>query len=538
LLPSPQGGLDKLDELSRVFMEAFLAEMAKPDQEKWVRDLQGVLAEIQRCNAIWSRFSRNLSLAVLDRVIGETVIKELQPDRLEPKNLYYLPDAVKLCLGKATVGEESVPFTKILQRPDIIGNISKNPQISSSTIDDFAIEIHKIGRVWEELKTFAGVADDVLDIIQGLSHDRAEMSAALNYEKELRQILRLLGKPVRDIGEADVQALHNHAKNIKEVLQALYNSPSASKRKITTRLQAQLEARRSDRQFAKLNFTDAFLLSKTQVTERQMVQKGDERVAVQRKREIELDPSYQTLPLRIREVMRVQNFIGKKDYVLFAPEGQKKKQVDYVLEAIDMLLTMRGNSIHIFIDTSMLEEAQVHILATRVKPTNFFNMNDIKPEPPAGVNVEVAIDPLSGRAIKTGNGKTAGPGPAPADPNAPVILRCAKDPTVAYRHDTAAAAFYFQSPEGEIKASVFSVELGKNVPTRILMTRLQSGKALFHGLFGNEVLLPLETRPAPPTLCTFQFFDQNVSIVNEGGKPTVKIEKHSSGFLDELRNLN
>jgi hypothetical protein len=539
-LPSPVEALDKLDEQSRVFMENLLSRFSAAEKEPWVLNLEACLAEIQRCTAIWSRFSRNLALPVLDRVLSETVIKELQPDRYEPKHLYYLPDSVKLCLGRATVGEESVPFTKILQRPELIGNIAKNPNTSSSTIDDFAIEVHKIGRVWEELRTYAGLCEDVLDIIQSLSHERSEMAAALNYEKELRQMLLVLNKPVRDIGEQDVQALHTHAKAIKEVLQVLYNSQSASKRKITTRLQAQLEARRSDRDLSKLNFTDAFLLPKTQVTVRQVVQKGDERVAVQRKKEVELDATHQTLPLRIREVIRIQEFLQRKKYIVFAPEGQKKKQIDYVLEAIDTVLTLRGNAVHVYVDTSMLEEGQVNQLATRVKPSNFFDMNDIKPEAPPGMKVDFTTDPLTGRAMKS-EARPAGPEAAPAppsDPNAPVMLRCAKDPSVAYKYDPAMQAYYFQGPEGEIRSSALPVALGKGVPTLILMTRLPGGRPVFHGLLGNEVLLPTLLNPTLRKFCTFQFFDQAVSLVNEGGKPTVQIEREASDFVNELRGLN
>ena len=100
-------------------------------------------------------------------------------------------------------------------------------------------------------------------------------------------MLRIFDKPVREITEHDVQALHAISNKVKQILQQLYNSPSSAKMKIVTRLQAELEARRSDSHFAKLNFSDTFILNKEQVSVRHVVQKGDERVTVRKKVEVE-----------------------------------------------------------------------------------------------------------------------------------------------------------------------------------------------------------------------------------------------------------
>ncbi|MCZ6747843.1 MAG: hypothetical protein O7D96_01030 [SAR324 cluster bacterium] len=539
LLPSPEDDPAKLDEISRTFIESLDGFYAAEEKEQWVLNLEALNEQLVRCHQIWSRFSRNLCLAVLDRVISETIIKQLIPDKFEPKNLYFLPDAVKLCLGKATVGEESVPFTKVLQRPELIGNIFKNPRTASTTIDDFAIEVHKISRVWEELRSYAGIIDDIQDIIEGMSHDRSEMAPAVNYQKHLAAILKILDKPMREISEHAIQALHTHAKNAKDALQILYNSPASSKRKLLNRLQAELEERRSDREHTKLNFTDSFILDKQEVRVKQMVERDGERVAITRKKEVELEATHQTLPLRVRQVIKVQEFINRKKYIVFSLEGQKKKQTDYVLEAIDTLLTMRGNGVNLYVDTSMMDESQVHRLATRVKPHNFFNMNDISPEAPPGMKVNITIDPLSGKAIKIAEQDSPGgeDGAAAAAPKVQTDIRSANDPNVRYRFDPEDKAFYFQNEEGEIKANVFKVDIGKSIRTVILMVKVPGGRPLFHGLLGNELLFPTG-QAQPPTICSFQFIDKTVSIVNEGGKPTVKVEQESGGFLDELRDVD
>ena len=69
------------------------------------------------------------------------------------------------------------------------------------------------------------------------------------------------------------------------------------------------------------------------------------------------------------------------------------------------------------------------------------------------------------------------------------------------------------------------------------MVRKPNARPMFHGIYGTELLQPLEAQPAAPTICSFQFFDRTVRIVNEGGKPVVKVEEEKSTFLDELKSV-
>ncbi len=297
------------------------------------------------------------------------------------------------------IAADTVPFSKVLQNPENMGNVIKNPKSSSTTIDDFTIQVHSIGRLRDELLHIAGIADDALDILQNLSYDRREGPAMGKLEQALQHIVKLLTKPLRHIGEKDVQLLHALAKQIRELLYSLYNSPSLQKHKITNRIQAELQARRSDGHTVKLNFTDAFIIDTTEIKVMEKVQQGDQVVSKQKKKEVEVDAAYQTLPVRIREVIRTQQVLGEKEHIVFSPEGQKKKQVEYTMDIIQILLALRGNALTFYMDMSGLTEEQMHFLATRVKPHNFFLMDDIKPEPPAGMEVNTATDPLTGRPV-------------------------------------------------------------------------------------------------------------------------------------------
>ncbi|MDH4247820.1 MAG: hypothetical protein OEW39_08390, partial [Deltaproteobacteria bacterium] len=331
LVGSPVSKPEDLDALSRTFHEKLSALLSREDSPEEIRALKFVGDEILRITRLWYDYSRFLTFALLDRLLTESVIKELVPGDILPLNLWYLKDDVKLCLGPAMTTQQNVPFTKILQVPENMGNIQKNNRSSSTTIDDFTIEVHKITHVRNELLNIQGIAEDVLDILQNLTHERAESALVTKYEQTLMHLTRVLDKPLRYFTEKDVQAMHTVAAVLRSTLQAFYNTPGSQKDQLVQRVQAQLRSRRSDGHTLKMNFTDGFILDKTTIKVMQKERVGDEIVSKQRKMEVEVDATYQTLPSRIREVIRVHQILANKQHVVFSPEGQKKNQLNYVL---------------------------------------------------------------------------------------------------------------------------------------------------------------------------------------------------------------
>jgi hypothetical protein len=139
-------------------------------------------------------------------------------------------------------------------------------------------------------------------------------------------------------------------------------------------------------------------------------------------------------------------------------------------------------------------------------------------------------DPLSGRTVsvqqKAATGET--------------VLTAAANSAVRYRYDPASNAYAYLMPGSNeaVPARVLPVDLGTNVAARILVVRLPTGKFVFHGVYGNEILLPSGGKPEPPTICTFSFLDRKVRIVNDGGRPVVQIDQSADSFVNEMRSLN
>jgi hypothetical protein len=418
VIGSPAETLSELDPVSRVFNEKLESVLSNLDASPDFKALFQAGEAIAQANAIWREHSRHLAFALLDRFLSETVIKQLQPGKVLPHNLWYLPDASKLCLGPSLSAQKAVPFSRMLQVPENMGNIQKNPKSASTTIDDFTIEVHKISHLREELANIESIAEDVLDIVQNLTHERAESQLVLRYEQGLQQLIRILSKPLRHFTEKEVQALHAVSSLMKNTLQAFYNTPGALKDQLVMRVQSHLQSRRSDGHTLKLNFTDAFILEKTEIKVVQRVRQGGETVSRQRKVEVEVDSTFQTLPMRVRQVIRVHQILEQKRHVVLSPEGQKRKQIDYVLDIIEVLQSLRGSGLTFYVDTTTLSDDQMHRLATRIKPHHFFRMDDLKPVPPEGMTVVAEKDPLTGRLVKKatpapGNGGAAS-GAAPA----------------------------------------------------------------------------------------------------------------------------
>ena len=632
LLASPADSKEQLDTVSRVFAEKIDERFAQPNPLPDIKALRALGEEIKRCNALWWDYSRHVAFALVDRVLSETIVAQLKPGGILPHNLWYLPDDTKLCLGPAVATSDLVPFQKVLQVPENMGNIQKNPKSSSTTIDDFTTEVHKIQRLKDELENLSRIAEDVLDILQNLTHSRTESPLVQKYEASLAKLIELLATPLRHFTEKEVQALHLMARTIRETLQAFYGTPGSTKDQLVGLLQNQLRARRSDGHLLKLNFTDTFILETTEIKVMQKVKKDSgEVVSRQKKMEVEVDSAYQTIATRIRDVIHTHDLLSRKNHIVFQPEGQKKKQLEYVLDIIDTLLALRGNSLTFYCDMTMLDESQLNDLATRIKPHHFFKIDELKNEPPKGMTDRVK-DPLTGRLVarkpveaKPAEAKTvpaalppkpaaaapaaapatgkpdgaepaagprpeepqagpaappamlaqgapaaapaaaataapallsaapapqpgalpdakpaappspaplspAPPSPAPVAPPSPApaaqgqIYASPANPAIRYRFDAAQRAYFFLDASGPVPARAVPVALQDGQQGAVLMCKLPSGKFVCHGLCAGNLLAPLQQKQEPPTIYSFAFPSNIVRVVNEGGKPAVRVD--------------
>ncbi len=376
LLPTP-ASIKDLDTLSRIFITEFDTEALKDaDQRKEVPPLMRMIRAIRRCNRIWMDFSRSLTIGCVDRVLTATSVRNARPGKILPPHLKLsVPDEGKLCLGRAIVSGQATDFSKILKGSEEMGNILTNEKLNATTLDEFAISVHKIERLQEELGGVAGLAQDVLDIVRMLTYSKVEAPYVAKMESMMEMFIRILEKSLRDINESDIQTAHKIARNLKGLRKQLHDIRlGASEKRFISKLRDELYERRSDGHDAKIEFSDTFIL---QTTDIKVMEKQEDGSVKQQKKEVEMQATHQTLPERIREVAKIHQILDKKRVIVCSPEGQKKKQIDYLLNIVRAVMSLRGNAIQFYIDISTLDPIQQKEISKLIKPSHFYKSVDL-----------------------------------------------------------------------------------------------------------------------------------------------------------------
>lgn len=382
LLPSPLAMKD-LDKLSLIFSNEFDTDLQKEKPKKEVPILMKMIQTIRRCNRVWAEFSRSLTIACVDHILTETAVKNAVPGKILPSHLKFsVPDTRKLCLGRSVIGGQVTEFFKILRDDEEKGNVLTNEKLTSTTLDEFAIAIHKLSRLRDEMDHYSSVTEDILDICRMLTYHKSEAPLVAKMESNLEMMARVLNKPLRNVFEEDIQTLHKCARNCKALRERLHDIRLGSKEKrFISKLRDDLKDRRSDGDYAKLNFSDKFILETTNI---KVMEKGNEGEMKQRKKEVEVQASHQTFTERVREIIKIHKILHRKNFLVFSPEGQKKKQIDYLLNIVHNVMSLRGNSVRFYIDVSTLDPIQQQQIAKLIQPTHFYKVNDlVVADPPA-----------------------------------------------------------------------------------------------------------------------------------------------------------
>lgn len=376
LLFSPSS-LKDLDPLSHIISNEFDQEAQKESPRKDVASLGKMIRLIRRCNRVWAEFSRSLTIACVDRILTENSANTVGPGKILPQHLKVsVDDSKKLVLGKASVSGQVSDFSMIMQNSQEMGNILFHKEGTNiTTLHEFAIAANKIEKLRAELFLLSGLAQDILDILQMLTYHTVEATLVGKMEISLEILVQVLSKPLRELEETDLQTCHKLAYNLKTLRLRLQDIRLENQdKRVISKLRDELHDRRSDNHLAKLEFSDALILLMTDVT---IVQKTESDGAKQQKKEMEVEAGYQTLPQRIRETIKIHNILKKKKYFIFVPEGQIKKQVDYLLNIVHTVISLRGKSIDFYLDTTTINPLQLKEIAKLIKPTHFYKQVDL-----------------------------------------------------------------------------------------------------------------------------------------------------------------
>ena len=378
LLPSP-ASLKELDKLSYIFSNEFDEEVQKDTPRADVDMLFKMVMMVRRWNRIWSEFSRSLTIACVDRILSETSVKMVAPGKILPQHIKFsVPDHEKLCLGKAATSGQTIEFSKFLNGFGVARSILHFHETNMTTLDEFAIVMDRIDQTREELIHYQGLAQDLLNILQTLTYHKIEAPFVAKMESALEWLVQVLSKPLRNFTEEDLQTAHKIAKNLKILREKLHDIRLESKNKrFITKLREELSTRRSDSHLAKIEFSNAFILPTAEMRFFETIAAGKKQQGTE---EVKIDSDPQTVTERIRMVIRIHDLLEGKKYIIFAPEGQKKQQINYLLSIIRTLIALMGKSIQFYLDTTTLYFAQQQQLAQLIKPSHFYQEVDLTVE--------------------------------------------------------------------------------------------------------------------------------------------------------------
>lgn len=382
LFPSADS-VENLEKLSAIFVNEFDGELQKgTDRRKEVEIIYNMIRCIRRCERIWVDYSRSLTMALLDRVLSQTTIQQMTSESLPPERLkHFQPDHLKLCLGNTVLSGQASEFNKLLKDKEVMGNFITQPKVTVSTLDEFAIAMDKIYRLRNEWDYYYLLGQDILEMVHSLSYDKGESKLVPKLESNLEELVNVLSKRLREITEVDVLVMHKCGLSLKKIREELVNVTMAtSEKRFLNKLKEELYYCRSDSHYAKIHFSDDFILNTTTVKSTEKVKTPKGVITKVVSREVEVKSIEQRFPDRLREAIRIHEILSEKACMIFAPEGQKKKQMEYLLNILRDVMALCGNSIEFYIDVSTLEFSQQKQIARIIKPSNFYKASELVAE--------------------------------------------------------------------------------------------------------------------------------------------------------------
>ncbi|MDH4120571.1 MAG: hypothetical protein OEV94_02550 [Deltaproteobacteria bacterium] len=545
-------------ESTRVFLTELEQIMASPEAPPELSSLRGLGLEMERFLEQWRGYSRLLAVWLLDEILTRIEARATEPFWAQSKNLFFLPDEVKLCLGRPVKGLEAAPFGRILKRPDNLGSLSRNPRVASTTVDEMTVESYKITKLEEDLQKLRRLCLDVADSVMllSLSADEAELFSQLS--QLLGHMATILGKPLKQFRDDDLQMLHQLAEGLKMTIQSMMDLPGAAKSKAIYRLLDRVQSLRSDGSTFRFNLFESFILPPHLVKNKKGGPPPQAAMV-----SAEGDGQGQSYPQRISEFLTLKAVLDQKHFIVVAPDGHRRSQVDHALHIVNTFIKIRGLDIQLYLDRSSISEEGLADMATRINPVNIFHHDQLSLEPLPGMKYSGEMDPMTGRpkapdmtletfSVLRKKSLPVIPQPPPKAPKPqtlpqapaqgpklqaipapggggeegakPALLRD-KTGQTAFIYSPAGKRFLFPMGNQRIPAMPLPIP-GMNPGTSlVLATKLPNGRILFHGLHQREIILPLEKAETPPLLARFQLGETLVQVVNEGGKPVVKAGK-------------
>ena len=322
-----------------------------------------MLRQLEHAERIWHAYSRHLTLTLLDGILGQTLLQGDLFGEKRPVELRHEDDRQKLVFLGSSLADDNAVVGLVLKHSTTVNNVRRHPDTCLMTLAEFAGEWSHVQALQELLLDTTQLLKELHDLLGLLPRPLKAHETVLRYRRTLRQLRLHTAKPLRLFNESHLLALDALAYRwiaLDKQLKALSGSD------LHHRLGEALRQRRSDASRETIEHLHSLF-----------VLKGELRERLQRLPTPQPGPFFEaewhtlSVPEQLLIAMHLRRTLAKKRFIVYAPEGQKQKQIQYTLETIDGLRALCGARHLFYVDPTALTTTQIALLAPRVGANAF-----------------------------------------------------------------------------------------------------------------------------------------------------------------------
>jgi len=337
LKPGPSLPPEMLDAPSRLMMKHLGTLLKAPGLGQMVGEAVQTLEDFL---ATWDAFTQPAALALMDQALQQTVLNLIKPSPPSPKGLVDIPDVNILCLSTSSF--DQAKFGKVLNRPE--------SRESYATLSELASWLMGFRRLREELESYRGVLNDVLEVIAGLNlstFDAPYMTELGGALLELSEALDVRPEEVTlaDLGRIESLAAATHAR-MQEIFETERSVALADRWLGRVNLSLRRIHPNLRLGFIKQLFDDpqgeGGAEGEEGAAQGAGLTEGQEAPRKQGK-------DYQTFSVRVRNAVRIRERLEKKQVVVMSPNNTQKQLTLMLLEQIYRL---KGVHLPVLVDIS------------------------------------------------------------------------------------------------------------------------------------------------------------------------------------------
>lgn len=341
----PVKSVSELNEISQIFSNNFLERLrqAETPERKGLVKAMKILDEYRKLSL---NFNKYLTIKVLDHYINK-FMQQQEKRLLSPAQLKYgLKDKEKLLIGSV----RDINLGKLLGFDQKLAR-RKVEIVDSQSFGQMLESILYLKTVKRDLESRVEIISKLLEILSRFSNTLKEGQEWKNYTSMAKRVFKLLSLPIETLDEKNIKFLSQVSQKIHKLV-----SKREYKDSVIAILHAEWKRKNPD-QAKKIYFYMPFI-------------------------DIEVAGNLNKLQ-EIRRAGDLLRMLKRKKCIIFFPNSSKEIQIKQMIE-VGNFLKQQSLDIAVYMETRILEKEKLNELSKFFYPNNFFQLDKMNPDGPAG----------------------------------------------------------------------------------------------------------------------------------------------------------